>query len=125
MVQTNVRELLTELPFYNMDNREFNNFGLCSRELNIQSDLHNLLCNPDKRDEFDPDLMLSSLTSSYYSMSNVNNVLNNVGSNSLSLFHCNIRSLPKNLTLLNDLIYTLDSKPDVIACTETRLNNDT
>ena len=58
-------------------------------------------------------------------MSNVNNVLNNVGSNSLGLFHCNIRSLPKNLTLLNDLIYTLDSKPDVLACTETRLNNDT
>ena len=58
-------------------------------------------------------------------MSNVNDVLNNVGSNSLSLFHCNICSLPKNLTLLNDLIYTLDSKPDVLACTETRLNNDT
>ena len=58
-------------------------------------------------------------------MSNVNNVLNYVGSNSLSLFHCNIRSLPKNLTLLNDLIYTLDSKADVLACTETRLNNDT
>ena len=25
MAQTNVCELLTELPFYNMDNREFNN----------------------------------------------------------------------------------------------------
>ena len=63
MAQTNVCELLTELPFYNMDNREFNNlFELCSRELNIESDLHNLLCNPDKRDESDPDIMLTSLT---------------------------------------------------------------
>ena len=43
----------------------------------------------------------------------------------VSLFHCNIRSLPKNLTLLNDVIYTLSSKPDVIAITETKLNVNT
>jgi hypothetical protein len=44
-----------------MDDREFNNFfGLCSRELDIESDLHNLLCNPDKRDESDPHLMLNT-----------------------------------------------------------------
>jgi hypothetical protein len=78
MAQSNVCKLLSKLPFYGMDDREFNNlFGLCSRELDIESDLHNLLCNPDKRDESDPDLML--------------NILNNAGSNSLSLFHCDIR----------------------------------
>ena len=33
-----------------------------------------------------------------------------------------MRSLTKNLTLLNDMFYSLDSRPDVIAITETRLN---
>ena len=37
------------------------------------------------------------IASSYYTMPNVNNILNNAGSNSLSLFGCNVRSLPKNL----------------------------
>ena len=41
------------------------------------------------------------------------------------IFHCNARSLPRNLTLLNDMIYTLSSKPDVLAITETKLNEKT
>lgn len=43
----------------------------------------------------------------------------------LTIFHCTVRSLPKNLTLLNYMIYTLLSKPDVIAVTETKLNENT
>lgn len=43
-------------------------------------------------------------------------------SKSLLLFHCNVRSLPKNRY---DLIYTLSNRPDILAVTETRLNNNT
>ena len=38
-----------------------------------------------------------------------------------TIFHCNIRSLPKNLILLHDILYCLDSRPNIIAISETRL----
>ena len=38
------------------------------------------------------------------------------------MLRCYIRSLPKNLTLLSDMLYCLNEKPDVIAISETRLN---
>ena len=46
------------------------------------------------------------------------------GSIALTLFHCNIRSLPKNLSLLHDILYCLDSRPNIIAISETRLNEN-
>lgn len=49
-------------------------------------DLYNLLCNPDKNDESDPDFMLNTLTPSYYSMQNSNSILNKTGANSLTYF---------------------------------------
>ena len=69
-----------------------------------------------KTDENDP---------GYYSVDKVNKDIENSGSKTFSIFHCNARSLPKNLTLLNDMIYTLSSKPDVLAVTETKLNEKT
>ena len=50
------------------------------------------------------------------------NALNNSQGKGIFLFHCNIRSLTKNLTLLNDVLYSSDCRPDIIAITETRLN---
>ena len=81
--------------------------------------------NPDKLDEVDPDLMLSNITSNYYTIDKINKDIGNSNSKVVSLIHCNIRSLSKNLTLLNDMIYTLSSKPDIIAVTETKLNVNT
>ena len=40
----------------------------------------------------------------------------------LSLLHLNARSLPKNKYLIEEMLYELKTKPDVIAITETRLN---
>ena len=87
--------------------------------------MYNLLPNPDKADENDPDQMFTQVTSEYYSLDKTNRATKNAGSKAFSIFHCNIRSLPKNLTLLNDMIYTLSSKPDVLAVTETKLNENT
>ena len=78
-------------------------------------DLYKILPNPDKFNESDPDLMLSTPSSEYYSITDANN-------HSIFLFHCNIRSLAKNLELLHDLLYCFDNIPDVIAVTETRIN---
>ena len=57
------------LPFYNLDNREFSLVvGNWSRHIHelMGLDLYNLLPNPDKNDEADPDLMLINPQSEYY-----------------------------------------------------------
>ena len=60
--------------------------------------------------------------SEYYIVSKLNNIFNTAQGKGISLFHCNIRSLTKHLTLLNDVLYSLDSRPDIVAITETRLS---
>ena len=57
-------------------------------------------------------------------MSKLNNLSHTTQGKGIFLFHCNIRSLTKNLTLLNDMLYFLDSRPDVMAITETRLSSN-
>ena len=61
----------------------------------------------------------------YYTIDKINKDIDKSHPKAVSLFHCNIRSLPKNVILLNDVIYTLSSKPDVIAVTETKFNVNT
>lgn len=39
--------------------------------------------------------------------------------------HLNIRSLPKNLHLLKDLLITIESKFNIIGITETKVNDST
>ena len=85
-------------------------------------DLYKILPNPDKFDESDPDLMLSTPSSEYYSITDANNLLADLDNDSIFLFHCNIRSLAKTFELLHDLLYCFDNIPDVIAVTETRIN---
>jgi hypothetical protein len=38
--------------------------------------------------------------------------------NSLSILHCNIRNLPKNLNILEDILYSLEYAPNVLGITE-------
>ena len=112
-------------PFNDLDEREFR-FVIGSSNINdlISCGIHlyNILPNPDKFDESDPDLMLSTPISEYYSVTDANNLLASTDNYSLFFFHCNIRSLPKHFELLHDLLYCFDNIPDVIAVTETRLN---
>ena len=60
--------------------------------------------------------------SNYYSISQINNAIAKAGPKAISMFHCNMRSLQKNLALLEDFIYSLDKRPEILAITETRLN---
>ena len=115
------------LPFYNLDDREFSfAVGKWSRHISelMELDLYNLLPNPDKNDEADPDLMFINPQSEYYDIPKLDNILCKAHGKGISLFHCNIRSLSKNLTLLIDMLYSIDSWQEIIAVTETRLNSN-
>ena len=118
---------LTQLPFFNLPDLEFCNvIGSCtpslSERLADNIDLLNVLPNPDKHDS---DFMLIPPCSEYYEISKLNKLLNSsyTSKNCLSIFHCNIRSLPKNLPILEDWLYSLGKNPDILAISETKLNN--
>ena len=116
---------LQALPFFNLTDREFHIMqGIWSREVDPNIDLFSLIPNPDKFDDSDPDKILNSPESNYYSVSKINRLLGQK-ENKLTIFHCNTRSLPKNLTLLYDFLYCLDDAPDILGITETKLNENT
>ena len=82
-------------------------------------DLFNILPNPDKSDDKDPDNMLNCPHSNYYSLTQLNQLFDSTTSKCLSMFHCNIRSLPKHLSLLSKFLHSVNRKPDILAVTET------
>ena len=84
-------------------------------------DLHDLLPNPNNFDECDPDLMSNTPCSEYYSVRSFNKLLVNSDAKSFSILYSNIRSLSKNLNLLEELLCSLDSKLDILGITETKL----
>jgi len=117
---------LSDLPFYQLNDREFNFvIGSCLPDpAHMNVDLFDLIINPDKFDECDPDHIFPMPTSEYSSISTMNSSFQKAGSGALSMLHCNIRSLSKNLNLLNDMLCCLNDSPDIIAISETRLNNN-
>ena len=86
-------------------------------------DFYDYLPNPDNLDEADSDLMLQLPCSDYFSISDINESVNNNFNHSCMLFHCNIVSLSKNLNRLENLMITLDKPPEILAITETRLSS--
>ena len=121
---------LMQLPFFNLSDQEFCNLiGSCtpslSERLADNIDLLNVLANPDKHDERDSDFMLIPPCSEYYEISKLNKLLDSsyISRNCFSTFHCNIRSLPKNLLILEDWLYSLKKSPDVLVISETKLSS--
>ena len=114
------------IPFSHLEDHEFQFvIGYWSIDPSkLKTDLFDLITNPDKFDECDPDHILPLPSSDYYSVSEMTSAFGKAGSNALTLFHCNIRSLPKNLSLLHDILYCLDSRPNIVAISETRLSEN-
>ena len=80
--------------------------------------------NPDLNLNNDPALNFHNVCNSlYYSEINLNE--SNCMSANFSLLHVNVRSLPQNNDALNMYLQNLSVKFDVIALTETWLNNET
>jgi len=61
----------------------------------------------------------------YYNMLETSNIFQSCCKNALSIVHINIRSLAKNLPLLEAFIYQLNHSPDIIAISETKLRSTT
>ena len=116
-------ETVSTLPFFSLSDRDFNHFlgNWSVPDLNEAVDLFDLFPNPDKGDESDPDLMLASPCSEYYSINNLNKLTRKSGPN-LFISHCNTRSLSKNFDILEEILNSLDSMPDILGITETKLN---
>ena len=55
----------------------------------------------------------------------LNQLFDSTTSKCLSLFHCNIRSLRKNLSLLNKFLQSVNHKPYILAITGKRLSKRT
>ena len=109
------------LPFYDLTDREFKAMVGSWLDGLHDLDLYDLFLNPNKFDESDPDLMLNTPCSEYYSVHGFNKMLVNLDVKSFSILHCNIRSLSKNLNLLEELLCSFDSKLDILGITETKL----
>ena len=75
--------------------------------------------------DIDSDNIPNCPRSNYYFLTQLNQLLDNNTSKCLSMFYCNIRSLPKHLSLLNEFLHSVNRKPDILAITETRLSNRT
>ena len=87
--------------------------------MHVGSSRCSLLFNPEKSDEIEPHDMLDDTFSDYYYLGEkVDRILKVSGPRSLFLFHCNVRSLSKNLNVLGDITYSHIVKPDNLAITE-------
>lgn len=88
----------------------------------MKFDFYNILLNFDKNDEVDFDFIFNNLQFEYYSVLKLNNLFYIIQGKGIFFFYCNIRSLIKNLILLNDMLYFLDLRLDVMVIIEIRLS---
>ena len=75
------------LPFYDLTDREFHAMVGSWLDRRHDLDLYDLLPNPNKFDECDPDLMLTTPCSEYYSVRSFNKMLVNSDAKSFSILH--------------------------------------
>jgi hypothetical protein len=95
------------------------------------------LNKPINSDYQDPDSIIPSFSSNYYSIEECKNLLNTHPPNShsysptytnnhdlFSIFHCNVRSLQKQFSKLNDILISLENQISIIGISKTRLNEN-
>ena len=123
--------VLSEFPFYNLDNQEFlritGGWVHHSYQSLIESkDLfQDVIANPEKERELRENSYNSYIQSKYYTVKQTGNFFYQANKyHGFSIMHFNIRSLPKNLASLNDLILTVKQTPEIIAISETKLQDE-
>ena len=65
----------SSFPFYDLEDREFHAMVGSWQDRRHDLDLYDLLQNPNKLDECDPDLMLNTPCSKYHSVRSFNKML--------------------------------------------------
>ena len=68
--------------------------------------------------------MLNTPYSEYYPVRSFNRMPAKTDAKYFSILHCNIRSFSKNLNLLEELLYSIDTKVDILGITETKLSEN-
>ena len=116
-----------EFPFSKLSDSDFHReigtwIYQCNQTLASKDLYADIIENPDKNDTQYKE-MFSNIESKYYDVKQTSKILQ-VGLKDFSLFHCNMRSLKKNLTLLNDILTTFKEMPSIIAISETKLNEN-
>ena len=130
-VSINHNNVLSEFPFYNLDPQEFlritGGWVHHSYHSLIESkDLfRDIIASPEKEHELQENPYNSYIKSNYHTIKNTGNFLYQANKHlGFSMMHFNIRSLPKNLTSLNDLILTVKETPETISISETKLQDE-
>ena len=83
-----------------------------------------IVVSPDKNDPFKcaHDNYIESL---YCSVKKSGEIFYDASKQGFSIFHCNIRSLEKNKSLLHDILSTVKTMLDIIEISETKINENT
>jgi len=121
----------SELPFYELDREDLlkliGTWVYTSSDSLLQSkDLfQDVIVNPESSDHFQEQVQNCSMESKYFSIKRTGNIFQkNKTRDGFSIFHLNMRSLNKNLNLLEDLLSTFKTVPEIIAISETKLKDD-
>ena len=123
--------MLKALPFYELSGRDFlkaTGAWVHNSHLTLKDKVHlfdDILESPDNTENLDSDDLSSYLESKYYSVKKTGLYFNDINQKGISLFHCNTRSLTKNLSLLNDILCSISQTPSIIAISETKLSENT
>ena len=85
-----------------------------------------IIASPEKSDDHACDESLASgfIESNYYSVKQCGRKFFDIRNKGLSILHSNIRSLKKNLTFLNDILFSVKETPNIIAISETKLSDN-
>jgi hypothetical protein len=82
---------LSCLPFYNLNDKDLRALnGSWFHDIDFSKELYNLVPNPDKFDDADPDLALTTPVSDHYTIPQINKFIDINKQNDLFLYHCNI-----------------------------------
>ena len=128
LMSINHNNVLSEFPFYNLDNQEFLRItgGWVHHSYHSLTESKDLfqdtIASPEKESELQESSYNSYIQSKYYTVKQTGNFFYQANKyHGFSMMHFNIRSLPKNLTSLNDFILTVKETPEIIAISETKL----
>ena len=120
---------MRELPLYSLTDmdllRELGTWVFQSRSMLESKDLFaDVIATPNKtEDRYADNIGNFSLESKYLNVKQTSKSLERSNNPGISLFHSNIRSLGKNIDALNNILTTCQKSPDIIAISETKLND--
>ena len=118
---------LTELPFHDLSLNELLKevgtwvYSSSSRLLDEKDLFKNAIESPERNNSY----YENYIESKYCSVKQTGMHFDNAKKqNGFSILHCNMRSLSKNVSLLQDILITLKETPSIIAISETKLSEN-